>query len=100
MHYLSRNKSWTLTDNPGCILCKAHAGVTPVALHVYAMLAGWRTPEVRRSKELCIEISILLHQHAKEYSLGYSHADKKANSTPEIYGPKCTECTLADNTLN
>ena len=59
---------------PGCIPCKTHAGVTPVAHHVYATLEGWRTPEVRRSKEPCAEIAVLLHQYAKEYRLGYIHA--------------------------
>ena len=32
---------------------------------------------MRRSKEPCVVISILLHQYAKGYSLGYIHADRK-----------------------
>ena len=80
---------------PGCIPCRTHAGVTPVDPQVYAKVEGWRTPEVQRSKGLYVEICILLRQHAKEYSLGYIHAATKSNSTPEIFGPKCKNCTLA-----
>ena len=58
-------------STPGCIPCKTHAGVTPAAPQVYAKLEGWRTTEMRRLKEPCVEISILLHQYDKDYSLGY-----------------------------
>ena len=81
--------------NPGCIPCKPHAGGTLVASQEYAKGEGWRTPDVQRSKEPCAEICFLLRPYAKDYSLGYIHADRKANSTPEIFGPKCMECTLA-----
>ena len=77
-----------LLSHSGCIPCKTHAGVAPVALQVYAKVEGWRTPEVQRSKELCLEICILLRQYAKEYSLSYIQADRKANSAPKIFGPK------------
>ena len=50
---------------PGCIPCKAHAGVTQVYPQVYAKVEGWRTPEVQRSKGLYVQICILLRQHAK-----------------------------------
>ena len=72
-----------MTPKPGCIPCKTLAGVTPVAPHVYAVLEGWRTPEVRRSKEPFVE------------TYPRRNADKKVNSTPKIFRPKCMECTLA-----
>ena len=64
----------SLLEQPGCIPCKFHAGVTPLAPELYAKVEGWRTPEVKESKEPCVEICILLLQNAKEYSLGYIHA--------------------------
>ena len=36
---------------PGCLPCKAHAGVTPVAPQVYAKDEGWHTPVAQRSKQ-------------------------------------------------
>ena len=71
-----------------------HAGGTPVIPHVYANVEGWRTLEVQRSKEQCVEISILLRQYAKEYILGYIYAatpKSKAN-----FGPKCMKCTWGE----
>ena len=76
---------------PGCIPCKTHAGVTPVAPQVYAKVEGLRTPEVQRSKEPFIEIYILLRQQAKEYSLSNIQADRTANSTPKYFDPKIYE---------
>ena len=66
----------------------------PVAPQVYANNEGWRTPEAQRWKEPCMEVCIFLRQYAKEYTLGYlrRYADRKADSTPEIFGPKCMEC--------
>ena len=37
-----------MTVGPGCIRCKTHAGVTPVAPLVYAKVEDLRTPEVRK----------------------------------------------------
>ena len=54
-----------LSAMPGCILCKTHAGGTPVAPQVYANVESWRTPT--RQQEI---------------------------STPEIFGPKCMKSTL------
>ena len=59
---------------PGCILCKTHAEDTKVVPQIYVKVEGWCTTEVQRLKEMFIEIHILLHQYAKEYSLGYIHA--------------------------
>ena len=59
---------------PGCIPCTTHAGGTPVVSQVYANVEGWRTLEVQRSKEPCVEICMLLRQYAKEYTLGYMYA--------------------------
>ena len=62
---------------------------------MYANFEGWRITEVHRSKEPCAESCVLIRQYAKECSLGYIHAATEANSTPEIFGPECIECTLA-----
>ena len=82
---------------PGCILCKTHAGCTPVAPQVYANVRGWRTPEVQRSEEPCVEKWIFYASTPKIVVRIYPrrHADRKANCTREIFGPKCMECTLA-----
>ena len=74
-----KNTSWryglmTAYAQPGCIQCKTHAWGTPVAPQVYNKVESWRTPEVQRSKEPCVEICILLRQYAKQYNLGYIHA--------------------------
>ena len=85
---------------PGCNPCKAQAVGTLVAPQVLANVEGWRTPEVRRSKQPCVEIYILLRHYSEEYSFRLypcRHADRKANYTPEIFGPKCMECTLEYN---
>ena len=58
----------------GCIPGKTLTGGTPVIPQVYANIEGWRTPEVQRSKDLCVEVCILLRQYAKDYTLGYTHA--------------------------
>ena len=79
---------------PGCIPCKPHTGCMPVASQEYTKGEGWHTPEVQGSKEPCMEICFFLSPYAKDYSLGYIHVDRKASSTPEIFWPKCMECTL------
>ena len=62
-----------MTLCPGCIPCISHSRGTPLVPQVYANVEGWRTPEVQRSEELCVEVCILIGQHAKEYNLGYIH---------------------------
>ena len=72
-------RKWTVVSKfqksptPECIQCKTHAGGAS-APQVYISVEDWRTPEVQRSKDMRIEIRILLRQCAKEYSLGYIHA--------------------------
>ena len=80
---------------PECIPCRTHAGRTPVTPLVYANFEGWRALEAQRSKGPCVKITILLRQDAKEHRVSYIHANRRANSTPEIFGPRCMECTLA-----
>ena len=41
---------------------------------------------------MCVEICILLRQDL-HFRISI-HADTKANSTQDIFGPKCMECTL------
>ena len=47
-----------------------------MAPQVYAKVEGWRTSEVHRLTEQCVDICNLLSQYAKEYSIGHVHAIK------------------------
>ena len=76
---------------------KTHAGSTPVAPQVYTNVEHWHASEMQRSQEPCSKVCILLCQYTKRYSISCfqcCHANKKANSTPEIFGPKGMKCTL------
>ena len=86
---------------PGCIPCKTHAGGTPVAPQVYVNVGGWRTPEVQRSKNRASRCGFFTPVRQSLWFRVYPrrHADRKANCTPEIFGPKCMECTLAIKSL-
>ena len=70
---------------------KTHAESTPVAPQMYTNVEHWHASKVQRSQEPCTEVCILLCQYTKRYSIfcfQCCHASKKANSTPEIIGPK------------
>ena len=58
----------------------------------YTNVEGWRTPEVQKSKELSIVICIWL-------ALVGRHADSKASSTLEVFGPICMGYTLEEVAL-
>ena len=54
--------------------CRTHARGMPVAPQGSTNVEGWSATEVKRSKELRVEISTLLCQYTKEYWLGHIHA--------------------------
>ena len=86
----------------GCIPCKTQVEGTQVVPQEYANIERWRILGLQRSGEPCAKIYILFCHYAYEHSSGYIYADmppchhteRKANSTLEIFWPKCMQCIL------
>ena len=82
---------------PGCIPCKPHAGDAPAVPQVYANVVrlaySWGA-KIKRTVRRDLHFIMPVRQRVEFRLYLRHHADRKANSTPEIFGPKCMECIL------